>query len=96
MPAIQGGVLGRDVKDVSAFGCNPINTWYRNFGWGKYTSYKEEYNNTNQVLSSVCTAADSQTSVEINVLCKVNVRWLLIKSLGRFILDGIPPSPRGT
>jgi len=93
--AIQGGVLAGDVKDVLLLDVTPLSLGLETEG-GIFTKLIEK-NTTiptskNQVFS---TAADNQTSVEINVLQGEREMASDNKSLGRFILDGIPPAPRG-
>lgn len=93
--AVQGGVLAGDVKDVLLLDVTPLSLGLETLG-GVSTKLIER-NTTiptskGQVFS---TAADSQTSVEINVLQGEREFAKDNKSLGRFILDGIPPAPRG-
>ena len=92
---IQGGVLSGDVKDVLLLDVTPLTLGIETLG-GVSTPLIER-NTTiptqkNQVFS---TAADNQTSVEINVLQGERNMAADNKSLGRFMLDGIPPAPRG-
>jgi molecular chaperone DnaK len=93
--AIQGGVLGGDVKDVLLLDVTPLTLGIETLG-GVSTPLIERNTtiptNASQVFS---TAADNQTQVEINVLQGEREMASDNKSLGRFILDGIPPSPRG-
>jgi len=93
--AIQGGVLGGDVKDVLLLDVTPLSLGIETLG--SVSTKLIERNTTvptskSQVFS---TAADNQTSVEINVLQGEREMANDNKSLGRFVLDGIPPSPRG-
>jgi molecular chaperone DnaK len=93
--AIQGGVLGGDVKDVLLLDVTPLSLGIETLG-GVSTKLIER-NTTiptskNEVFS---TAADNQTSVEIHVLQGEREFAKDNKTLGRFILDGIPPAPRG-
>lgn len=93
--AIQGGVLGGDVKDVLLLDVTPLSLGIETLG-GVSTKLIER--NTTVPTSksqTFSTAADNQTSVEINVLQGEREMATDNKSLGRFILDGIPPSPRG-
>ena len=93
--AIQAGVLGGDVKDVLLLDVTPLTLGIETLG-GVRTPLIERNTtvptSANQVFS---TAADSQTSVEVNVLQGEREMAADNKSLGRFILDGIPPAPRG-
>lgn len=93
--AIQAGVLGGDVKDVLLLDVTPLTLGIETLG-GVSTNLIEKNTtiptSANQVFS---TAADNQTSVEINVLQGEREFAKDNKSLGRFILDGIPPASRG-
>lgn len=93
--AIQAGVLGGEVKDVLLLDVTPLTLGIETLG-GIRTPLIERNTtiptSANQVFS---TAADNQTSVEVNVLQGEREMAADNKSLGRFILDGIPPSPRG-
>ncbi len=93
--AIQGGVLGGEVKDVLLLDVTPLTLGLETLG--QVSTPLIPRNTTvptakSQVFS---TAADNQTSVEINVLQGERPMATDNKSLGRFILDGIPPAPRG-
>jgi molecular chaperone DnaK len=93
--AIQAGVLGGEVKDVLLLDVTPLTLSIETLG-GVATPLIER-NTTiptkkGQIFS---TAADGQTSVEINVLQGERPMSADNKTLGRFILDGIPPAPRG-
>ncbi len=93
--AIQGGVLTGDVKDVVLLDVTPLTLGLETMG--SVMTPLIERNTTiptskSQVFS---TAADSQTSVEIHVLQGERPMAGDNKTLGRFILDGIPPAPRG-
>ena len=93
--AIQGGVLTGDVKDVVLLDVTPLTLGLETLG-GVMTPLIERNTTIPTSKSQVfSTAADSQTSVEIHVLQGERPMANDNKTLGRFILDGIPPSPRG-
>ncbi|CAA3704494.1 molecular chaperone DnaK [Candidatus Portiera aleyrodidarum] len=94
--AIQGGVLGGDVKDVLLLDVTPLTLGIETMG-GIMTPLIEK-NTTiptkkTQIFS---TAEDNQTAVTIHALQGERKKALQNKSLGRFDLTDIPPSPRGT
>ena len=93
--AIQAGVLGGEVKDILLLDVTPLTLSVETYG--SVATPIIERNTTvptrkSQIFS---TAADSQTQVEIHVLQGERPMAADNKSLGRFILDGIPPAPRG-
>jgi molecular chaperone DnaK len=93
--AIQAGVLAGDVKDVTLLDVTPLSLGLETLG-GVMTKLIEK-NTTipvekKQVFS---TAADNQPAVEIHVLQGEREMAADNKTLGKFILDGIPPAPRG-
>jgi molecular chaperone DnaK len=93
--AIQAGVLGGDVKDVLLLDVTPLTLSIETLG-GVATALIERNTTIPSKKSQVfSTAADSQTQVEIHVLQGGRPMAADNKSLGRFILDGIPPAPRG-
>ncbi|MFH1840711.1 MAG: molecular chaperone DnaK [Candidatus Shapirobacteria bacterium] len=93
--AIQGGVLQGDVKDVLLLDVTPLTLGIETLG-GVRTSLIERNTTVPTSKSQIfSTAADSQTQVEINVLQGERSMAADNKSLGRFVLDGIPPAPRG-
>jgi molecular chaperone DnaK len=93
--AIQGGVLQGDVRDVLLLDVTPLTLGIETMG-GVRTPIIDR-NTTVPVSKSqtFSTAADNQPSVEIHVLQGEREMASDNKTLGRFILDGIPPSPRG-
>ena len=93
--AIQAGVLGGDVKDILLLDVTPLTLSVETLG--SVATPLIERNTTiptrkSQIFS---TASDSQSQVEIHVLQGERPMAGDNKSLGRFILDGIPPAPRG-
>lgn len=93
--AVQGGVLGGEVKDVLLLDVTPLTLGIETLG-GVSTPLIEKNTTIPASKSQVfSTAADNQTQVEINVLQGERPMAADNKSLGRFILDGIPPAPRG-
>ena len=93
--AIQGGVLGGEVKDILLLDVTPLTLSVETYG-GVATPLIER-NTTIPIRKSqvFSTASDGQTQVEIHVLQGERPMATDNKSLGKFILDGIPPSPRG-
>ncbi len=93
--AIQGGVLQGDVKDVLLLDVTPLSLGIETMG-GVMTKLIERNTTIPTSKSEVfSTAADSQPQVEIHVGQGERDMIEGNKSLGRFILDGIPPAPRG-
>jgi len=93
--AIQGGVLQGDVKDVLLLDVTPLTLGIETMG-GVRTPLIERNTTVPTAKSQIfSTAADNQPSVEIHVLQGEREMAADNKTLGRFILDGIPPSPRG-
>ena len=93
--AAQGGILQGDVKDILLLDVTPLSLGLETLG-GVTTKLIEKNTTVPVARSQVfSTAADSQTSVEIHVLQGEREMAQDNKTLGRFILDGIPPSPRG-
>jgi molecular chaperone DnaK len=93
--AIQGAIMGGEAKEVLLLDATPLSLGIETYGnvntvlIPKNTTYPAAKNQT------FSTAADSQTSVEVHVLQGERPMAQDNKSLGRFILDGIPPAPRG-
>ncbi|TSC70740.1 MAG: molecular chaperone DnaK [Parcubacteria group bacterium Gr01-1014_46] len=93
--AIQGGILAGDVKDVLLLDVIPLSLGIETMG-GVATKLVERNTTIPASRSQVfSTAADNQTSVEIHIVQGERAMASDNKSLGRFILDGIPPAPRG-
>ncbi len=93
--AIQGGVLAGDVKDVLLLDVTPLSLGIETMG--SVSTKLIERNTTVPTSKSetFSTAADNQSQVEIHVLQGEREMAADNKSLGRFILDGIAPAPRG-
>jgi molecular chaperone DnaK len=93
--SVQGGVLGGEVKDVLLLDVTPLSLGIETLG-GVATKLIEKNTTIPTSKSQVfSTAADNQTSVEVHVVQGEREFANDNKSLGRFILDGIPPAPRG-
>ncbi len=93
--AVQGGVLAGDVKDVVLLDVTPLTFGVETLG-GVMTALIPRNTTIPTSKSEIfSTAADNQTSVEIHVLQGERPMAADNKSLGRFILSGIPPAPRG-
>jgi len=93
--AVQAGVLQGDVRDVLLLDVIPLSLGIETLG-GVATKLVERNTTIPSSKSQVfSTAADNQTSVEIHITQGERPMASDNKSLGRFILDGIPPAPRG-
>lgn len=93
--AIQGGVLQGDVKDVLLLDVTPLTLGIETMG-GVMTPLIEANTTVPATKSQIfSTAADNQPSVEIHVLQGERKMAVDNKTLGRFMLDNIPPAPRG-
>jgi molecular chaperone DnaK len=93
--AIQAGVLGGQFKDILLIDVTPLTLSVETYG-GVATPLIERNTSIPVRKSQIfSTASDSQTQVEIHVLQGERPMAVDNKSLGKFILDGIPPAPRG-
>jgi len=93
--AIQGGVLGGEVKDVLLLDVTPLTLGLETLGSVSTPLISKNSTIPTSKSQVFSTAADNQTQVEINVLQGERPMASDNKSLGRFVLDGIPPAPRG-
>ena len=93
--AVQGGILRGDVKDILLLDVTPLSLGIETMG-GIATKLITRNTTIPTTKSQVfSTAADSQPSVEVHVVQGEREMASDNKSLGKFILDGIPPAPRG-
>src|SRR3990167_8963577 len=93
--AIQAGIMQGDVKDVLLLDVTPLSLGIETLGC-VFTKIIEKNTTIPTAKSQIfSTAADNQTQVEINVLQGEREMAHDNKTLARFVLDGIPPSPRG-
>ena len=93
--AIQGGVLTGDVKDVLLLDVTPLSLGIETMGGVMTRLIDSNTTIPTRKSETFSTASENQPSVEINVLQGERPMAKDNKSLGRFILDGIPPAPRG-
>lgn len=93
--AVQAGVLAGDVKDVVLLDVTPLTLGVETLGSVSTPLITRNTTVPTSKTEIFSTAADNQTSVEINVLQGERPMAADNKSLGRFVLSGIPPAPRG-
>ncbi|MCX8008894.1 MAG: molecular chaperone DnaK [Patescibacteria group bacterium] len=93
--AVQAGVLAGDVKDVVLLDVTPLTLGVETLGQVMTPLIPRNTTIPTSKTEIFSTAADNQTSVEIHVLQGERPMAVDNKSLGRFILSGIPPAPRG-
>ncbi len=93
--AVQAGVLAGDVKDVVLLDVTPLTLGVETLGGVSTPLIQRNTTVPTSKTEVFSTAADSQTSVEINVLQGERPMATDNKSLGRFVLSGIPSAPRG-
>jgi molecular chaperone DnaK len=93
--AIQGGVLAGDVKDVLLLDVTPLSLGIETMGGVSTKLIERNTTIPTSKSETFSTAADNQNQVEIHVLQGEREMSADNKSLGRFILDGIAPAPRG-
>lgn len=93
--AIQAGVLAGDVKDILLLDVTPLSLGVETLGGIANTIIERNTTIPTRKSQVYSTAADNQTQVEIHVVQGERKMATDNKSLGKFILDGIPPAPRG-
>ncbi len=93
--AVQAGVLGGEVKDILLLDVTPLSLSVETLGGVATPLIERNTTIPTRKAEVFSTAADSQSSVEIHVVQGERPMANENKSLGRFILDGIPPAPRG-
>jgi molecular chaperone DnaK len=93
--AIQAGILQGDVKDILLLDVTPLTLAIETFGSVATPMIPKNTTVPTAKSQTFSTAADNQTSVEVHVLQGERPMAADNKTLAKFILDGIPPSPRG-
>ena len=93
--AVQAGVLQGDVRDVLLLDVIPLSLGIETLGGVATKLIERNTTIPSSKSQTFSTAADNQTSVEIHIVQGERPMASANKSLGRFILDGIPPAPRG-
>ncbi|MEW6408040.1 MAG: molecular chaperone DnaK [Patescibacteria group bacterium] len=93
--AVQGGVMQGDVKDILLLDVTPLTLGLETLGGVRTSLINRNTTIPTSKTQVFSTAADNQPAVEINVLQGEREMAQDNKTLGRFILDGIPPAPRG-
>jgi molecular chaperone DnaK len=93
--AVQAGVLAGDVKDVLLLDVTPLTLGIETMGSVRTPLIEKNTTIPSKKSQVFSTAADNQPQVEINVLQGERDMAADNKSLGKFVLDGIPPAPRG-
>ena len=93
--AIQGGVLTGEVKDILLLDVTPLSLGIETMGGVMTKMIESNTTIPSKKTETFSTAADNQPSVEIHVLQGERPMANDNKTIGRFILDGIPPAPRG-
>lgn len=93
--AIQGGVLGGDVKDILLLDVTPLTLAIETMGSVATPMIPRNTTVPASKTETFSTAADNQPQVEIHITQGERPMSADNKSLGRFVLDGIPPAPRG-
>lgn len=93
--AIQAGVIQGDVQDIVLLDVTPLTLGLETLGGVRTPLIPRNTTVPTSKSQTFSTAADNQTQVEINVLQGEREMAADNKSLGRFVLDGIPPAPRG-
>lgn len=93
--AIQAGIFQGDINDITLVDVIPLSLGIETLGGVATKIIEKNTHIPTKKEQTFSTAADNQTSVEINVTQGERPMAIDNKSLGKFILDGIPPSPRG-